>query len=428
MRLRLEEWLEGQALSPEASSCFNESFICYRAEACKAALLFGYLAFMHVIRDRMLTSPCPAGITPERWTSIQNGIRGAEAWDSRAFDATQQLQPAPIFIVSDDLRRQVGFWKARRNDCAHSKDNIITLAYVEALYVFIESNLNRFIVNGSKTEMIRKIMEYFDPSVTPPGVSIEPIIISIPGAVMHSELSEFIAEIIARLDAERGPFEAMFHRENPKRIPFFYGCFRYGSPALINVCTEYLLSNQELLITFLRAHPDKVTILTGHPERIRRLWYEDLFTANKDDFPLLASLVRSGLLPTEQTEEAFRQVISKGTAYVPNAPDNLSLEGAGYYRQLEYLLVNNNLLSAFSWANKTKDLIIKYLNEHPVSLDIARSIYRGFNSVYFSRDLARDLDEFFRANPIKKTEFLAFVSRDNEIDRPSAIPSLTDES
>ena len=67
------------------------------------------------------------------------------AWDSSAFDATQQQKPAPIFVVPDDLRRQVEFWKDRRNDCAHSKDNKITPAYVEALHAFIESNLNNIV-------------------------------------------------------------------------------------------------------------------------------------------------------------------------------------------------------------------------------------------------------------------------------------------
>jgi hypothetical protein len=72
--LQLEQWLEKQTLSNESRSCFEESFICYKVGAYKAALLFGYLGFLSTIRDRILQSRPPQGVLEKRWTEIQNKV------------------------------------------------------------------------------------------------------------------------------------------------------------------------------------------------------------------------------------------------------------------------------------------------------------------------------------------------------------------
>jgi hypothetical protein len=426
MRLSLENWLDTQNPTLEAMSCFNESFTCYRAGGCKAALLFAYLGFMHVIRDRVLASPCPTGMADGQWTATQSRMRSAETWDREAFDTTQQKNPAPIFIVLDNLRKQVDFWKDRRNDCAHSKDNKITQAYVETIYAFIESNLNKFVVNGSRTEMMRRIMEHFDPSITPPGISIEPIIIDIPNTVLAAELIEFIRETAERFDAERGPIEVMLGRGSENKVCFFDGCFRYGDQALVEVCASHLFLDNAFLLTFFRARPDRVAILRGHPEKIRRLWHEHLFAGTEDDFPPLASLIRLGLLPEEQSEEAFRHMIRRGTAHLPNNIDNVILEARGFYTQLKYILVDEHLLSDFDWANNTKGLIIKFLAEHPISVDVAREIYLNFRGPHYAWHAANVLNDFFRTNAAKKAEYSAFIDIEDGIGRPGAIPSLSE--
>jgi len=66
MKLQLEQWLDDQTLSSESQSCFEESFICYKVAAYKAALLFGYLGFLTTIRDRILQSRSPEGIPEDR--------------------------------------------------------------------------------------------------------------------------------------------------------------------------------------------------------------------------------------------------------------------------------------------------------------------------------------------------------------------------
>jgi hypothetical protein len=145
MKLQLEQWLDDQTLSSESRSCYEESFICYKVAAYKAALLFGYLGFLTTIRDRILQSRSPQGIPEDRWTKIQKDVSNHALWDAATFDATQHKNPAPIFAIDQELRDQVKFWKDRRNDCAHSKQNQIIAAHCEAFYAFVRSTLNRFI-------------------------------------------------------------------------------------------------------------------------------------------------------------------------------------------------------------------------------------------------------------------------------------------
>ena len=238
MRIPLESWLDTQKISLEAIACFQESFICFRAGAYKAALLFGYLGFMHVLRDRILASPSPRESLPGQWQKIQNNMRKAETWDTSVFDTTEQKAPAPIFIVTDDLRHQIRFWKDRRNDCAHSKDNKITTGYIEALYAFIEANLNKLVVNGSRNEMMRRIMNHFDVSLTPPGASPLPLIYDLPNAVFSTDLPDFLTELFNHFDSTRDSVEVMLENETRNKIEFINTCLQHGIPTLRVVCSR----------------------------------------------------------------------------------------------------------------------------------------------------------------------------------------------
>lgn len=424
MVLPIEKWLDTQKLTPEAISCFHEAFTCYRAGAYKAALLLSYVGFMNVIRDRILTSTCPAGVPPGQWGAIQNNLRRVGTWDSAAFDATQQQNPAPIFVVPDDLRRQVVFWKDRRNDCAHSKDNKITPSYVEAFHAFVESNMNKFAVNGSRTEMARRIREHYDLSLTPPGSDVAPLVRDISHAVLQDEQPAFLADLGAAFDAARDPIELLLNTVSPQKQNFLNAVLQAEAPPLVAACTSFLLADDALLLTFLRTHPERILILDGQPERVRRLWHEFLFVGVGNDFPILSALLRTHMIPPEQIDECIRHLIRKGTAAVPNDVDNVTLEENGFYRALEDILVNTHLLSQFDWANKCKPIVVKHIAEHPLTEGLARAIYSNYDAGYHPWHMASHLDDLFRTNEVKRNEYIAIAGAHADIGRPGHIPSL----
>ena len=243
MKLPIENWLDSQQLDQEADSCFNESFICFKTGAYKAALLFSYLGFVGVLRTRILTALPPTGFNAAIWTSIQNNVRTAETWDKAIFDATQQQRPGQIFVISNDLRAQVSYWKDRRNDCAHSKPNKITAAHVESFYAFVESNLGKFAVNGSRPAVTTKIFNHYNPSLTSPNQSIAPLIQEITHAVPHAELQDFVGELATEFNNRRSVIETMLNQQSPNKVAFISSCFRYGADELKNAWLQHLVAN-----------------------------------------------------------------------------------------------------------------------------------------------------------------------------------------
>jgi len=67
MKLPLEIWLSKEKLTQSSQALFKESTICFRAEAYKASLLYSYLGFMLIIKERILQSKAPKDIPQSKW-------------------------------------------------------------------------------------------------------------------------------------------------------------------------------------------------------------------------------------------------------------------------------------------------------------------------------------------------------------------------
>ena len=404
-------------------SSFEESFICYKAGAFKAGLLFGYLGLVTVLRNRILSASVPLGFTQTHWEKIQKDIRFEEIWDSEVFKATQQKTPSEIFSISENLRKQIEFWKNRRNDCAHSKDNQITSAYVEALYSFIRSNINKLVVNGNRNSLLQRIINYFDPSLTPPNQSLEPIIRDLPHAVASNDLESFLAEIFKFFDDSRNQTEKMLGSTSENKLKFINASFQFGTNQLKESCKNLLIADDSLIYSFIRGYSDKCGFLSGHPDRVRRVWHEFLFVkSHGNNFALMAALLRSGLVPDGEIEEMFECVLRKGITELPNAVDDLILIEKGFYKSLEKIALEK--MPYFDWANNSRDLVIKYLTDYPITVEMARRIFSVFSSTNHPWHLAESLNDFFRINAAKKHEYIDITKVHNEIGIPDKIKSL----
>ena len=70
MKIPFEEWILSQEVSNDAKNLINEAIICYKADAYRAALLFSYLCFQTIVRDRMLNAHKPDNIPDGMWKDI----------------------------------------------------------------------------------------------------------------------------------------------------------------------------------------------------------------------------------------------------------------------------------------------------------------------------------------------------------------------
>ncbi|WP_281751220.1 hypothetical protein [Thermodesulfomicrobium sp. WS] len=425
MNIPLQTWLSTQKISKEALSSFEESFICFKVGAYKAALLFAYLGFMNVVRDRLVFAPSPTGINPNHWAGIQANAKNPETWEKIVFDAIQQKNPAPVFILSDDLRNQLKYWKDRRNDCAHSRQNKIIAAHVEAFYAFIESNLGKFVVNGSRNEMMRRCLDYFNPSLISPSEPIAPIIHDLVNALTVAEYQAFVSDVSAEFDSSLSPTSKTLGIRNPNTVRFLEACFLYGTDELREACKAYLITDDTLLVSFLRQHPERAYVLQDQPQKVRLIWHDLLFNGSRyNDFAVLCSFLRASLIPPEQIPEAIKCAVNSVADVLPNDLDLKTLVTHGFYQALEEAITDDNLLSSFNWANSNKELVIKYLSDNPISQNVALAIYRAFNSEHYAWHLAEYLNRFFAQNQNKRAEYRAFIGGDPYIGVPQAINSL----
>lgn len=175
-------------------SLFNESLLCYSIKANRASLLFSYLAFLTIIKEIIISSKKPDDIGQSRWDQIIKELNNEDKWEKRVFEELTNSS-TPIFNISESIRQQIKFWKDRRNDCAHFKENEINNTHVEIFWSFLESNLSKITIEGGKLNLLKKIVTHFDETKTPPDADYKPLLKEIDNAIDISESESFFKEL-----------------------------------------------------------------------------------------------------------------------------------------------------------------------------------------------------------------------------------------
>lgn len=404
MQTKIKQWLDEQEISEEAKSVFEESLICYNSKAWRSALLMSYVGFLTIVRDRILSASMPSGFPEPAWEQKGRDLRNPDKWDANAFSCTQQKSPAPIFVVSEDLRHQVEFWKNRRNDCAHSKPNLITAGHVESFYSFLISNSSKFVVNGSRNSLLGRIKDHYNPDKTPINTPVDELIVSLNTSVESSELDDFIDEIFVYLDSTKTSYEVMTGAICGNKVQFIEAIYRLGSADVKSVTLNKLLVSPELALSVLRKNNQFSNEFTGQPALIRTIWRSHLFKSNMNDFGLLCSLINNGLIPQAQMNEVFEIVFEVDIQ--PNNLEQRTLE-LNDFNIFVRSKIDNGIFRNFSAANSARKHIISYLDSITLDDAICARIYDDFNNSWVADDLASALNSYFAENPNKVSEYQA---------------------
>lgn len=196
MRLHIETWVSERQFSVEVNNLFEESSKCYKASAYRAALLFSFLAFQTIVKERVLKAIKPDHINAQQWSAIHTKLRDDDNWDAEVIECIKKNDPnKKIFDINEDLRQQAIYWKNRRNDCAHSKRNIITDVHVESFWYFIKANINQFVIPGSQSSLINKIKIHFDTNYTPEDKPFDYLINEFKQIIDQSNVANFIKSL-----------------------------------------------------------------------------------------------------------------------------------------------------------------------------------------------------------------------------------------
>ncbi|MFP3324425.1 hypothetical protein R0K05_15175 [Planococcus sp. SIMBA_160] len=423
MKIFFEEWVKSQNFSETVNRLFEEAFICYRAKGYRASLLFSFTAFQKILKYRLVNSSTPKTYEEKikDWGKIVAELSNEDRVDHKIIQCiNQNKQDNQIFNLSEDIRNQYTFWKDRRNDCAHGKSNIISINHVEAFWLFLQSNLSKFQVNGGKEALYNKIEEFLDDDITPKDASEINIIEDIPRAVSIDESKEFF-EGILKLIFNQGVWESLnilLDKEERLLVSLLKLPNEYSS-----IYFKVLKENTMLLGALL--HKD-VNILQyiEEPAVIRSLWRKYLILYSKDSYKVIIGMLKYDLIPENEKEELFEICLNKFNDYFfeeATEIDFLIFTEKGFIEYFEKLAFEERKINNFNWSERNRNLVcfyIKYTTK--IGEEVVKAIdlaFAGFNYPYKLRDALKNLftlNQDLYDNLIKEFE-------DNDLEYPDVI-------
>ncbi|WP_337020335.1 hypothetical protein [Oceanobacillus massiliensis] len=387
MKIYFESWIHNQDISEDAQILFDEAFMCYRVGAYRASLLMSYLGFMKALRDRLLNSDTPDLYHEEDWKKKRNDLRDDKVWEETVFTTINEKHKklGKVFLINNDLIEEVSYWRKKRNDCAHAKDSIIGNSHVESFWLFLESNLAKFVVNGGKQALLLKIKKHFDPKFTKPGTDFYYLINDLPLVVRQGELSELLQEIYSgyvSLDA--------FANEEQKS---FWNEIAYSpNDALNKAFLEFVVSNEDTFVSFIEMFPDRLILCTEEKELIRLLWKDFLFKKignySETFWDIAITLLRNKLIPEDEIAGFIRRLVQNiNAASLPNPEQTTILKKFGLFKAIKDTIFSSGILNkkyvGYDNANKNASKIIYYLKNETLDIDVVRELNTLFKSYSF---------------------------------------------
>lgn len=414
MKSTFENWLLSQKISPRAIPLFDEAIKTYRVSAYKASLLFSYLGFLTILKQRLIESQRPPAVPEGMWNQLINTIQDSESWDKKMFEATQQQQPSPIFPISESLRREVMYWKDRRNDCAHHKHEKIDYHHVESFWSFLETNLSKFTVVGGYASLLKKFENHFDISLTPPGKDFTLLVQEIQSSIEVARLPAFFQDL----------YMSVGDHWDDESLKIFNSILEQYENFVSIALMDYLKEDLAKLLLFLRAYPEKILNFTFTPEFIRNLWFNELFKGRINDFDLYTSLLRNNLIAAEDIPEANKKILGRSVNNAPKPFQIQVLKNAGFYELLSAKILPPAGIQNFDLANSYANLVFQYAEIFGFDLVAVRSTCATFSRNVFPAAYLNKLRTYFAEHLLATQQFLNIVKENEDINLPDHLQFL----
>lgn len=441
MRHPFQAWLDVQDIDEASRDLFGEAIVCYSADACRAALVFSYLGLLRSVAYRLMTGTRPVDFPQGFWDKIQSRVREDLTWEDTTFDSIILTKPKPLFLIDDDLREQLRYWRSRRNDAAHARTNEIAAAHVETIWLFVRSNLAKLIVAGGRTGLFERFRRHFDPSFTPPSSEFLHLVREIPVAVRSQEYRDFIRDVLkltGDIDDGSGYVDDLPDLTTDGNLLLRY-IDSIKDERLGQAVVDELRSDQRLLIGALLGSPNLSLSFSRDGAFVRKLWrdllpFETVFNPRyfapiSESLGVVAFMLRNYLIPESQRDEAVNHILGKlyeGYPH-PDYSDEVldSLAPFGFWEAVHRHAFGH--YGKVDWLSRNIALGVEYLSRFPVDSEVARGfaalapeepeegdVYLQ-NSKFYEPEDAYDLRFYFAAHPDKLEELIR-VARENDID------------
>jgi len=407
MKLKFQTWVESGHFSENAKHLLNTSVTCYKGEAYTAALLMSYLGFLVILKDRVMKANKPALFPQPSWDDMIEGLKNEDKWEERIFTAVLQQEKTnstkvrvqdPVFVINDNLRNQIRFWKDRRNDCAHNKDNAITFSHVEAFWSFLESNLQKITIEGGKATLLNKLERHFDSSYTPANEDLTPLVKEIQSAVEKTEMMDFWDRAISAISD-------LF--DYTHEISFIKKVLQLNDPEITESILQYLKSKEAILMAYINENPSILIHLNYDKQEIRNFWKVKIKKLT-NALGVYSSMLLNNLIPKEEIEDV-NQLLANLYKYTVNIQDHYVLANNGFgealYNNL-FVVHNKAELKYWQFMNTHYELYTRYIELYPLKNEVVSILCEEMDKTeWHAKFLQQSLDRMFKNNPTKKDEF-----------------------
>jgi len=415
MKLKIDEWITENKFSDVVNVLLSDSSLCYKAGAYRASLLFSYLGFLTILKERIIKANKPNIYLQTDWQTLINQLSNEDKWEEAVFTATQQkpkidqttkaVTKDAIFAIREELREQIKYWKNRRNDCAHFKDNNIDHYHVESFWAFLESNLPKITIEGGMNTLINRIKDHFNPNLTPPNKDFTYLVKEIEHSVETSRLREFWEVFLAK-----SPYDI---RLSDKKKEFLKSCFSNCTEVIVNSILEVLRlnENRSLRLDFFDAYPEILVRFNFSTKETREFWKTELCDT-RNTLSIFVTLLRNGLIPKVEVDEANRLVINLllEHRYSPSSDDHYLLLGNNFFDAFKKeVLEGHNFIGygSYPWVNHRADFIFDIMRTYPADKFFIEKLSEHYSQSYYSGWL---LERFDRASENGDTFFDGYKS------------------
>ncbi|WP_180229286.1 hypothetical protein [Bacillus pseudomycoides] len=345
MRLEIEKFI-GEVSFPKAALSFiDEGILCYKVGAYRSAYIMSYLFLLNVVKYRVLeSSSIPNGITEGEWNAKKTQISNEDTWENKVFDLICAMDNSNshsrYFKISKTRVAQMEYWRSLRNDCAHSKDNLIAAAHVESLWLFTQSILLKLVINGSKEFLMTELEDYFENVYFNDHNKAQQIVKSIPHLAENNNIVELLIEIHNVFKAKRN---YSLNKPNGKGLEFWRAINDSGQIYLSDKFNEFLTSSNEIFSIFIAFFPERFTqCLNKRPiisHFINKELPDYLFFNYPNAVELLCKCLRNELIDTTNSQKLINNINSSDLKQL-TSEQIILLKTHGYFEKIKNSMMN----------------------------------------------------------------------------------------
>ncbi|NOW96132.1 hypothetical protein [Mucilaginibacter sp. SG564] len=400
MKSPFETWLSEKKFSNNVFQMFTESIACYKNGAYRASLHFSYLSFLTSIKELINRTVKPNNINQEKWDAVINKIQINEAWEKAVFSELTNKHSG-IFNISDDIRDQIKYWRDRRNDCAHYRDNEIEAHHTESFWSFLKSNLPKITIEGGKENLLNKFSDHFNPTYKPVNADFSHLVEEIDDTVEQNDLTDFWQQLINRTDI----YGFLFHHDNIA-LKIVNRVFELCCTNTKENLADFLIKRQNDL-TVITYYPNSIKNFNYSPKQIREIWRLRIWNDKYNAFSNYATLLDHELIPQDEINEANQFVIDHCTGYRPqDERTHKILKSNGFGDALfQRAIVKDRLQDWYKFVQPRADLLTYYVEKYPLEQETVEVLCDMYTRTKYDHWLGDRVRKLFIDNPEKKAEF-----------------------